>query len=297
MPTSTSLNLQALLKTAAARTGMDSSASHVRGLSPSAQALYVAVQASHRKSAVRVVVVPTDEDVDRFCIDTRFFMAALEGASAAALEEAVKPFPVAADRSVSKPRAAFRRRVGARGGAARDRERDGQGCGGICRGALDPAERARQSRGCRHRAEERDGSRSRRAGRSARRRRLHARGSGRRARRVLRPRRHRRLFSGRRRQSDPRRVRRRDGRVDPPVRSIDAALDRDTRSGRRCSADRESQARRPSSTTCPAIAICPSSSSKKRRRPRRPTSSSSRRTRASRRRKPKTRPRRRRTSC
>src|SRR5918993_1028908 len=36
MPTSTSLNLQALLKTAAARTGMDSPASHVRGLSASA---------------------------------------------------------------------------------------------------------------------------------------------------------------------------------------------------------------------------------------------------------------------
>ena len=93
MPTTTSLNLQALLKTAAARTGMDSSATHVRGLSASAQALYVAVQASHRKSAVCVVVVPGDEDVDRFCIDTRFFMAALEGASAAALDDAVKPFP------------------------------------------------------------------------------------------------------------------------------------------------------------------------------------------------------------
>ncbi len=93
MPTSTSLNLQALLKTAAARTGMDASAPHVRGLSPSAQALYVAARSSHRKSAVCIVVVPGDEDVDRFCMDTRFFMAALEGASAAALEDAVKPFP------------------------------------------------------------------------------------------------------------------------------------------------------------------------------------------------------------
>jgi transcription-repair coupling factor (superfamily II helicase) len=93
MPTTTSLNLQALLKTAAARTGMDSSATQVRGLSSSAQALFVAVRSSHRKSAVTVVVVPGDEDVDRFCIDTRFFMAALEGASSAALEGAVKPFP------------------------------------------------------------------------------------------------------------------------------------------------------------------------------------------------------------
>ena len=86
MPTTTSLNLQALLKTGAARTGMDGSSSHVRGLSPSAQALYVAVQASHRKNALCIVVVPNDEEVDRVCSDTRFFMAALEGASAASLE-------------------------------------------------------------------------------------------------------------------------------------------------------------------------------------------------------------------
>src|SRR4029453_18748236 len=93
MPTSTSLNLQALLKTAAARTGMDSPAPHVRGLSPSAQALYVAARPSHRKSTVCAVLLPGDEDVYPFCIDTRFFLAALEGASASALEDAVKPFP------------------------------------------------------------------------------------------------------------------------------------------------------------------------------------------------------------
>jgi transcription-repair coupling factor (superfamily II helicase) len=93
MPTTTSLNLQALLKTAAARTGMDGSASRVRGLSPAAQALYVAVQASHRKNALCVVVVPTDEDVDRFASDVRFFVGALEGASPTALEDIVKPFP------------------------------------------------------------------------------------------------------------------------------------------------------------------------------------------------------------
>ena len=93
MPATTSLNLQALLKTAAARTGMDGSAARIGGLSPSAQALYVAVQASHRRKALCVFVVPDDEDVERFSADTRFFMAALEGASNAALDEAVKPFP------------------------------------------------------------------------------------------------------------------------------------------------------------------------------------------------------------
>ena len=93
MATTTSLNLQALLKTAAARTGMDGSAARVRGLSPSAQALYVAIQASHRKNALCIVVVPNDEDVDRFYLDTRFFIGALEGASAATLDETVRPFP------------------------------------------------------------------------------------------------------------------------------------------------------------------------------------------------------------
>src|ERR1700681_3033763 len=93
MPTSTSLNLQALLKTASARTGMDQSASRVRGLSPTAQALYVAVQASNRKNALCVVVVPTDEEVDRFACDVRFFVGALEAASTSALEDIVKPFP------------------------------------------------------------------------------------------------------------------------------------------------------------------------------------------------------------
>jgi transcription-repair coupling factor (superfamily II helicase) len=40
-----------------------------------------------------VFIVPADEEVDRLAADTRFFMAALEGASAAALQEAVKTFP------------------------------------------------------------------------------------------------------------------------------------------------------------------------------------------------------------
>src|SRR5438067_4291659 len=93
MPTFTSLNLQALLKTAAARTGMDESVSRVRGLSSAAQAMYVAVQASHRKNVLCFVLVPTDEDVERFACDVRFFIGALEGASSSALEDIVKPFP------------------------------------------------------------------------------------------------------------------------------------------------------------------------------------------------------------
>src|SRR6187401_1377752 len=93
MPATTSLSLQALLKTAAARTGMDSAAARVAGLSPSAQALFVATQVTHRKQALSVVVLPTDEEAERFCTDTRFFVSALEGATAAALEESIKVFP------------------------------------------------------------------------------------------------------------------------------------------------------------------------------------------------------------
>src|SRR5215213_6923786 len=72
---------------------MDQSASRVRGLSPAAQALYVAIQASNRKNTLCVVVVPDDEEVHRFCTDVNFFLASLEGASATALDEVVKPFP------------------------------------------------------------------------------------------------------------------------------------------------------------------------------------------------------------
>src|SRR6185436_18442437 len=93
MPTSTALNLQALLKTAAARTVMDASAAKVRGLSPAAQALYIATQVASRKNALAIAVVPSDDDVDRFCADIAFFFGALEGASAVALDEIVKPFP------------------------------------------------------------------------------------------------------------------------------------------------------------------------------------------------------------
>ena len=72
---------------------MDHSAARVRGLSPAAQALYVAIQASNRKNALCVVVVPTDEEVDRFCADLNFFLGSLEGATSATLDEVVKPFP------------------------------------------------------------------------------------------------------------------------------------------------------------------------------------------------------------
>src|SRR5262245_55455099 len=93
MPTTTSLNLQALLKTTAVRTGLDGVAQKVRGLSPPAQAFYAAIQSSSRRNALTVVVVPTDEHVEQFCSDLKFFVGALDGVAPSTLDEIIRPFP------------------------------------------------------------------------------------------------------------------------------------------------------------------------------------------------------------
>ena len=93
MTTSTSLNLQAVLKTAVARTGLDRPASTVSGLSPAAKALYVAVAASAAPGGTTLFIVPTDRDIEQAAEDVAFFLAALEGLSGAATERAVLPLP------------------------------------------------------------------------------------------------------------------------------------------------------------------------------------------------------------
>jgi transcription-repair coupling factor (superfamily II helicase) len=72
---------------------MEAPARVVSGLTPSAKALFAA-NASHAlpKGAV-LYVVPTDADLEESVADTRFFLAALEGLSAAAADAAVLPFP------------------------------------------------------------------------------------------------------------------------------------------------------------------------------------------------------------
>lgn len=87
---STSLTLQALLKSTIARAGIGvPGAASVSGLAPAAQALYLAASA-HRQApqpkpgtsgATIVAVVPTDADVERATGDIRFFLAAIEGLS------------------------------------------------------------------------------------------------------------------------------------------------------------------------------------------------------------------------
>ena len=98
----TSLNLQALLKSAIARAGFGApGVTRVTGLSPSARALYLAAAASRDARmtpagaavATIVAVVPTDADVEQASGDIRFFLGALDGLSDAAARQAVLPFP------------------------------------------------------------------------------------------------------------------------------------------------------------------------------------------------------------
>jgi transcription-repair coupling factor (superfamily II helicase) len=99
---STSLTLQALLKSTIARAGLGApGAERVSGLSPAAQALFLAAAASRQAPASRrgaanptlLVVAPSDADVEQYVGDIRFFLAAIEGLSDAAVQQAVLPFP------------------------------------------------------------------------------------------------------------------------------------------------------------------------------------------------------------
>ncbi|HYM26047.1 MAG TPA: DEAD/DEAH box helicase, partial [Vicinamibacterales bacterium] len=90
---STSLNLRAILKAAVSRTGMDTSARAVSGLTDSAKALCVAGAAQARPHGVILYVLPSDAELEQACADVRFFLAALEGLAPAAIERSVLPFP------------------------------------------------------------------------------------------------------------------------------------------------------------------------------------------------------------
>jgi transcription-repair coupling factor (superfamily II helicase) len=91
VPISTSLSLQALLKSAVARSGMIVPAKRIAGLTPAAQAL--AIAGARARSDTVLLVVPGDADVDRMTADVRFFVAAMEGLSTAAVDQVVLPFP------------------------------------------------------------------------------------------------------------------------------------------------------------------------------------------------------------
>ena len=90
MPTSTSLTLRALFKTAANRAGLGNPAGHLSGLTPAAKALHVATSALHD---LVVVIVPTDREVEQTTLDVRFFLGSVDGLSTTEAERAVLPFP------------------------------------------------------------------------------------------------------------------------------------------------------------------------------------------------------------
>ena len=92
MTTVPSLTLRALFHKAAARAGLIDLAPVTAGLTPAAKAL-AAVAASRTGSDLTVLVAPADKDVEQLTADARFFYAAMEGASDAASELAVLPFP------------------------------------------------------------------------------------------------------------------------------------------------------------------------------------------------------------
>jgi transcription-repair coupling factor (superfamily II helicase) len=87
-----SLTLRALLSRAAANAGLDRPTTVLSGLTAAAKALS-AVSAARTGTGVTLLVVPTDKDVEQLTRDARFFYGALEGASEAAVERAVLPFP------------------------------------------------------------------------------------------------------------------------------------------------------------------------------------------------------------
>ncbi len=88
--TTTSLTLQALLKTAAAGAGLGGAARALSGLTAPAKCLAVAAAAT--ESTV-VVIVPNDGAVEQTVADTRFFLRGLAGLSEHELGGRVLPFP------------------------------------------------------------------------------------------------------------------------------------------------------------------------------------------------------------
>ena len=93
MTTSSSLNLRALLKTAASRSGLDVPARVVSGLSAAGKALMIASAAHALPHGAVLYVVPSDGELDDVVADVGFFLAALEGLSDSAIDRAILPVP------------------------------------------------------------------------------------------------------------------------------------------------------------------------------------------------------------
>src|SRR4029079_1040600 len=93
MPSSTSLSLQALLRSAAGRAGFGHDRGAISGLTPAGRALYAALRAHQAGDRLIVLVAPPDADAEEPAADTRFFLSALEGLDDRAAAAAVLPLP------------------------------------------------------------------------------------------------------------------------------------------------------------------------------------------------------------
>jgi transcription-repair coupling factor (superfamily II helicase) len=93
MPSSTSLSLQALLRSAAGRAGFGHDRGAISGLTTGGRALYAALRAHQSGDRLIVLVVPTDADAEETAADTRFFLTALEGLDDRAAAAVVLPLP------------------------------------------------------------------------------------------------------------------------------------------------------------------------------------------------------------
>ena len=178
-----SLTLRALLSQAAAKAALDRPAPVTAGLTPAGQGAGGRDRRARGATGVTLLVVPTDKDVEQMTADARFFYAALEGASDADVERAVLPFPslqVDPYRGMTPHFRVAAARARALHAAATGSARLVVASAAALLPRVSPPERLLRAS-----LEIRVGHRDRaaRAGRSARRRRLHARGSGRRARR------------------------------------------------------------------------------------------------------------------
>ena len=102
MPTAaTSLTLRALFSRTATRASLDTICAGDGGIVAGGQGAMRRCSPAGRVAASRVLVVPTDKDVEQMTADARFFYGAMEGASAAVIERGRGAVSVAADRSVS----------------------------------------------------------------------------------------------------------------------------------------------------------------------------------------------------
>jgi transcription-repair coupling factor (superfamily II helicase) len=88
-----SLNLRAVLQAAITRSGLDTTAGAVSGLTSPAKALFIAAAAQALPQGCVLYVVPSDAELETTVSDVRFLLTSLEGLSKAAAEQAILPFP------------------------------------------------------------------------------------------------------------------------------------------------------------------------------------------------------------